>query len=256
MAGSGYLCRCGAEFPSYGSSCKECGADFVRGWICNCGSYCPGYECEECGLSRADFLKREKLVGLFTKELMREVANIVWGYANKRGIPRYLVDDSISTAFVNAIKAIDSYDPGKGSFKGWVAAIAINALRNEVGRDLRLSDREVLRLDYNSDKPGERPVEEQADLVGELGLYNPGSLDIILDEEERASDLREKRRLAVEAMGTYVDSIGRERTVYSICLEAFNKVGYGWVGYAAMLSGMSRPAIQARIAKAREVANL
>ncbi len=62
----------------------------------------------------------------------------LYAYALWRcGGARHLADEVVQETWLTAVRRLRSFDPARGSFAGWLRAIAANVLRNHVRRDAR-----------------------------------------------------------------------------------------------------------------------
>ena len=59
-------------------------------------------------------------------------------------------DEVVQETWLTAVRRLSSFDPGAGSFAGWLRGIAVNLLRNQFRRDIRRQGRTVV-----SDRVGE-----------------------------------------------------------------------------------------------------
>ncbi|HEV3258579.1 MAG TPA: RNA polymerase sigma factor [Gemmataceae bacterium] len=76
------------------------------------------------------------------------------------GSVRDLTDEVVQETWLTAVRRIGSFDPGQGSFAGWLRGIAVNTLRNQL-RSRARHDRRTQPLD------GRAPVCQPADPAAE-----------------------------------------------------------------------------------------
>ncbi len=93
------------------------------------------------------------------EELYRELLPRVFGYFLYRLDDRAAAEDLTADVFLAALENLERYDSSKGSFDGWVFAIARNRLRNHL-RSVRIRRLLPLTVADNRKSVEERWLEE------------------------------------------------------------------------------------------------
>jgi len=102
---------------------------------------------------------------------------VLWRCAGLRD----LADDIVQETWLTAVRRVRAFDPGRGSFAGWLRGIAVNVLRHHLRRTR--SDNRVIGLDSvdRAAPPDTSPLErETAERIARALARLPERYEVVL----------------------------------------------------------------------------
>ncbi|MDD0837459.1 sigma-70 family RNA polymerase sigma factor [Curvibacter sp. HBC61] len=179
------------------------------------------YEAALAACARGDGAALQRLYHQESPRLLGVVQRIV------RNLPQ--AEDLVHDAFVNIWHRAGSYEPAKGSARGWIYTVARNLALNAVrdgARESLVSDDTLAALDAEASLTAWRHVEDQfawADTAGRMGLclerLEPVRRNCILHAYVDGLSHAEIAQRVEAPLGTVKAWIKRSLTALKECLQ-------------------------------------